>query len=152
MALSQADDTALVAVKVVESGYPLRGQLETRGERPGDPVRVGEIPPPGAFWVEERLLSVLGIRLGETIQLGELTAPVSRVIHAESDRGGALFQVAPRLMFNRADLARSGLLIEGSRVAYVTQLTGSAAALNTLQAWIEEANMSPLILLILRDK
>ncbi len=137
VALNDDDDSTLISVKVVEAGYPLRGELSTSDARFGGETRSGEIPAPGEFWVEERLLGDLSIELGDTLYVGALGFPVTRVITYESDRGGSLFQIAPRVMFNRADLAAAELLGEGSRVRYVTQLAGSAGALDNLQEFLK---------------
>ncbi len=138
VALNADDDSALVSVKVVEAGYPLRGELATSTARFGGESLTGDIPEPGEFWVEERLLSELGAELGDTLYVGSLGFPVTRVITYESDRGGSLFQIAPRVMFNRADLAAAELLGEGSRVRYTTQLVGDVNALETLQESLSE--------------
>lgn len=137
VALSEDDRSALISVKVVEQGYPLRGELVSRSARIGGTPISGEVPGPGEFWVEDRLLGELGVNLGDTLLVGALEFPVTRVITYESDRGGSIFQIAPRLMFNRADLAASELLVEGSRVEHVTQLAGSSAQLDELTDFIE---------------
>lgn len=137
VALTDDDDSSLIAVKVVAEGYPLRGELQV-SDQLGSTVQLAQgIPAAGEFWAEGRLLSELGLAVGDKIQVGKLNLPISRVIHYESDRGGSLFQVAPRVMFNQADLDASGLIGPGSRVRYTLQLKGEEPQLQALRSWTE---------------
>jgi len=138
VALTDDDDSSLIAVKVVAEGYPLRGELQISDQLGSDARLANSVPGPGEFWVEGRLLSELGLSVGDKIQVGRLSQAITRVIHYESDRGGSLFQVAPRVMFNQADLEASALIGPGSRVRYVLQLLGDQPELQTLRAWAEE--------------
>lgn len=151
VALTEDDDSSLVAVKVVEEGYPLRGELRVSESLASTVALANGIPKPGEFWVEGRLLSELGLKVGDRLQVGELLQPITRVIHYESDRGGSLFQVAPRLMFNQLDLASSGLIGPGSRVRTAVQLMGDEAALKNLRGWVQSVDIPGLRLQGLRD-
>lgn len=151
VALTDDDDSSLIAVKVVAEGYPLRGELQV-SEQVGAEVSVAEgVPAAGEFWVEGRLLSELGLSVGDKIQVGRLNQAITRVIHYESDRGGSLFQVAPRVMFNQADLDSSGLIGPGSRVHYALQLTGEQTALELLQQWVKKQAIPGLQVQGVRD-
>lgn len=136
VALNDEDDTALVSVKVVEAGYPLRGELISRTTRVGGAPLSGEIPQAGEVWVEDRLLADLRLNIGDTLFVGALAHPITRVITYESDRSGSLFQIAPRVMLNRADLEAAELLGEGSRVNHITQLVGEADQVTALQGFV----------------
>lgn len=151
VALTDDDDSSLIAVKVVSEGYPLRGELQV-SERVGGDVSVATgVPAPGEFWVEGRLLSELGLAIGDKIQVGRLNHAITRVIHYESDRGGSLFQVAPRVMFNQADLEASVLIGEGSRVRYALQLNGEEAELDALRHWVKQQDIPGLQVQGVRD-
>ncbi|MGB0865152.1 MAG: ABC transporter permease, partial [Granulosicoccaceae bacterium] len=151
VALTDDDDSSLIAVKVVAEGYPLRGELQI-SEQLGSAVAIADgIPAAGEFWVESKLLSELGLAVGDSIQVGRLNQAITRVIHYESDRGGALFQVAPRVMFNQADLDDSGLITEGSRVRYALQLGGEQSALESLQSWTKAQEYPGLQIQGVRD-
>lgn len=151
VALTDDDNSSLIAVKVVAEGYPLRGELQV-SEQVGAEVSVAEgVPAAGEFWVEGRLLSELGLSVGDKIQVGRLNQAITRVIHYESDRGGSLFQVAPRVMFNQADLDNSGLIGPGSRVRYALQLRGEESVLKTLQQWAKEQTIPGLQVQGVRD-
>lgn len=132
-----AGDTAqLVEVKAVSAGYPLRGALRVADEAFGTERVTDGIPAPGTVWVDERLLGVLGLKIGESIKLGALQFNIAQVITFEPDRGGNLFNFAPRLLMNAVDLDRTRLLGPGSRVSHGLLLAGAPEALATTRAWI----------------
>jgi len=131
--------TALVSVKAVGAGYPRRGVLKLMRERFGAiqaaaEIAAGGIPPPGAAWVDARLLSDLQLEPGQSLQLGNLTLKATALIAYEPDRGAGFGDLAPRLILNVDELAASGLLSLGSRASYTWQLTGSAKALAAAEA------------------
>ena len=85
----------LVQVKAVEAPYPLRGTL--RVDAPGGPRN--QAPAAGEAWLEGRLRDRLGAEIGATaIQLGDAELLAAGHLVDEPDRGGNLFQLAPRLM------------------------------------------------------
>ncbi|MDB5814974.1 MAG: hypothetical protein JWN23_2091 [Rhodocyclales bacterium] len=138
------DDLAqLAAVKFVESQYPLRGSLKI-SDRMGGPSReAGRVPPPGEAWLEERLLTTLQVKPGDTVSLGNMKLRVGALITFESDRGSGFFNFIPRIMANAADLPRTGLMQEGSRVRYRLQIAAQGndargrAEVNRFESWIK---------------
>lgn len=151
VALTDDDDSSLIAVKVVAEGYPLRGELQVSDTLDGAVSVAGGVPAPGEFWVEARLLSELGLAVGDRIQVGRLNHPIARIIHYESDRGGSLFQVAPRVMFHQDDLADSGLIVEGSRVRNALQLRADEPRIAQFRAWAEAQDIPGLQVEGVRD-
>ena len=63
---------------------------------------------------------------------------VARLLVDEPDRGGNLFQLAPRLMITYADAGRSGLLGAGSRVRNRLLLAGEPSDVAEMRAWLVE--------------
>jgi putative ABC transport system permease protein len=125
----------LVQVKAVESPYPLRGQLQV--QTPQGPL--SRMPDEGQAWLENRLRDRLEITIGSgSLQLGELTLDAAGLLVDEPDRGGNLFQLAPRLMINYRDAERSGLLGAGSRVRNRLLLAGEPAAVAEMRGWLVE--------------
>lgn len=125
----------LVQVKAVEPPYPLRGRLRVAtpdGES-------GEVPPDGQAWVEGRLRDRLGVQIGTTtLQVGETDLLAAGLLVDEPDRGGNLFQLAPRLMINYAEAGRSGLLGPASRVRHRLLLAGTDDAVQAMRVWLSE--------------
>ncbi len=127
------EQPVLVQVKAVDALYPLRGRL--RVETPAGPA--AEAPAPGQAWLEGRLRDRLGATVGKTdIQLGEAQLLAAGVLVDEPDRGGNLFQLAPRLMVSYQDVLRSGLLGPASRVKHRFLIAGDPAQVRAMQAWL----------------
>lgn len=124
----------LVQVKAVEHPYPMRGRLQVSTP---DGAR-DHAPPPGSAWLEGRLRDRLGAVIGETpVQLGDIELRAAGHLVDEPDRGGNLFQLAPRLMVAYADAGRSGLLGPASRVRHRLLLAGEPEAIRDMRAWLE---------------
>jgi putative ABC transport system permease protein len=139
MALSgkEADRNALVAVKAVSDGYPLRGRLRV-SDAPGAadyPTR--DIPARGEVWVDPQLLLSLGATPGDRIKLGESTFRIARVIAIEPDRGSQFINFAPRVMLNLADLPATQLITNGSRVTYRLLMAGKRETVRAFAAPLE---------------
>lgn len=129
--------TQLAAVKAVGEAYPLRGTLRVADQAygAGRPVRHG--PAPGTVWLESRLLNALALEPGDTLELGAATLRVGRVLIHEPDRGGELFNVAPRLLLHQDDLPATELLQPASRVNHYLLVAGEAGGLRRFRAWVE---------------
>lgn len=132
----------LVAVKAVGPGYPLRGRLVLNGG-PGTPEQsVAAAPTPGEVWVDAGLLDALQLRVGDTLQLGEVGLTISRVIVLEPDRGTGFTTFAPRVMLHENDLATTALVQPASRVTYRLAVAAPADAVRgdaAVRAFVREA-------------
>ena len=134
---SQGGQSKLVALKAVESGYPLRGRLSIRSA-PGAPESVTrEVPGPGQAWVDAALLDAIGISIGDPILVGNSQLTVSAILVIEPDRGGGFMNFAPRVMMNRADVAATGLIQPTSRVNYRLAVAGPDSAFKPYVQWAE---------------
>ncbi|WP_338615616.1 FtsX-like permease family protein [Pigmentiphaga sp. CHJ604] len=127
----------LAALKAVRPGYPLRGSLRVAEgpTAPDQPTR--EIPAPGTAWVDPQLLSLLEVRVGDDLQLGDRHFRIARVITVEPDRGMNFINVAPRVMIREDDLASTGLVTFGSRITYRLLAAGQPAAAREYAAWLQ---------------
>ena len=76
------------------------------------------IPTPGTAWLEGRLLAALGLKVGDSFDLGASSFTIDRVLISEPDRGGQLFNIAPRVLINMADIESTQLVLPGSRVRH----------------------------------
>jgi putative ABC transport system permease protein len=133
----QGGATKLVALKAVEAGYPLRGSLQVSDApaAPGAPTR--EVPAPGEAWVDASLLEALALKMGDTLLLGDAGLRIARVITLEPDRGAGFMSFAPRVMLNKADVARTGLVQPASRVSYRFAVAGDALAVKRFSDWTD---------------
>ena len=133
----QGGAAKLVALKAVEAGYPLRGSLQvsTAPGAPGQPTR--EVPAAGEVWVDASLLEALGLKMGDTLLLGDAGLRIARVITLEPDRGAGFMSFAPRVMLNQADVPRTGLVQPASRVSYRFAVAGDTLAVKRFSDWAD---------------
>lgn len=135
---SQGGATRLVALKAVEAGYPLRGQL-TVADQPDGPERpTRDIPAPGQAWVDAAVLDSLGLKVGEPLLLGDARLRIGRVIVTEPDRGGGFVNFSPRVMLNLADMAATGLVQPASRLTYRLAVAGTPNQVAAFTGWAAE--------------
>ena len=127
----------LAEIKAVSKDYPLRGQLRTSTQVYDADVAASGVPAAGTAWLEPRLLSQLGLKVGDTIELGALRLLITAVLTQEPDRGGDFFSIAPRLMLNLQDLSATGLIQPGSRASYRTLIAGESKVIDKYRAWAE---------------
>jgi len=134
---AQGGASRLVALKGVESGYPLRGIV-----RLASPGGVGEtaardIPPRGQVWVDAAVLESLGLKVGDPLLLGESSFLIGAVIAVEPDRGAGFINFAPRVMVRADDIAATGLIQPASRVTYRTAVAGDDLQVRQFLAWAD---------------
>ncbi|QTD46328.1 ABC transporter permease [Ottowia testudinis] len=140
----QGGATRLVALKAVDAGYPLRGQLRLgrdAADRDGQPTQA--IPARGTAWVDAALLESLALRTGDTLLLGDASFRIAELIALEPDRGSGFMTFAPRVMLNAADLPATGLVQPASRITYRLALAGDDAAVRQYQTWAEAELKKP---------
>ena len=121
----------LAEVKAVSDGYPLRGVVRISDTAFGDDEATTGIPAPGELWVEPRLLQLLQLEIGDSVDLGTSTFTIRKLIRYEPDRAGDLFSVAPRVMMNSADLADTGLISTGALVSYRVLIAGDSDSIES---------------------
>ncbi|PVV10036.1 MAG: ABC transporter permease [gamma proteobacterium symbiont of Ctena orbiculata] len=139
-----AEATQLVQVKAVSDTYPLRGQMRIRDRVTGDDHVAEAVPASGEAWLEERLLPLLGIDVGDRIKVGKSSFRVSRIIVYEPDRSANLFRLAPRLLIPIGDIPETGLLGPASRVRHYLLLAGSSSQMSDYREWVEGQNIRGL--------
>ncbi|MBM3343137.1 MAG: FtsX-like permease family protein [Betaproteobacteria bacterium] len=130
------DKNVLADIKVIEQGYPLRGEVRIADQRHGEDRRVQDLPAPGTLWADERILSQLNLAPGDKITLGNSALTIAAVLTQEPDAAIGFINAGPRLMLNAADLDATGLVQTGSRIRYRLQIAGAAQAVDAYRAWI----------------
>ena len=140
---TQGGASKLVALKVVEPGYPLRGNL-TVASQPATPGSVTRtIPAAGEAWVDAPLLDAIGLKMGDSLLLGDASLKIAKIIVNEPDRGGGFMNFAPRVMMNRADLEATQLIQPASRLTYRMAVAGDEPRVKTFVAWARERVNQP---------
>ena len=135
---AQGGASRLVALKVVEPGYPLRGKLLLAGAAPGTELAANGIPAAGRAWVDASLLEALQLRLGDALLLGDSRFTIDSVIALEPDRGAGFMNFAPRVMIQRADIAATGLIQPASRLNYRMAVRGAEPQIKAFVAWADK--------------
>jgi putative ABC transport system permease protein len=128
----------LASVKAVSEAYPLRGRVEIATHADGDGTAADGIPHSGSVWVDSAILSSLQLSFGDQLTLGSKRFVIGGVITAEPDRGAGFMNFAPRVMLAASDLAATGLVQYGSRVAYRLLVAGKPADVRAYETWIKK--------------
>ncbi|HSH98630.1 MAG: ABC transporter permease [Methylophilaceae bacterium] len=134
-----ADASQLAEIKAVGEGFPLRGDLTVSQQAIGGGVsakaQAASIPSSGSVWIAPRLAQILDLKIGDTVDLGNRKLQVTAFLQNEPSRGGNMFNIAPRLLMNQADVASTGLIQFGSRARYQLLLASDRAEIADYAAW-----------------
>ncbi|MEQ1600651.1 MAG: FtsX-like permease family protein [Methylophilaceae bacterium] len=125
----------LAEIKAVNAGFPLRGDLTIAHSESGAGQIANSIPQAGTVWIEPGLANALTLKVGDALEVGERKLVVSAILQREPSRGGNMFNIAPRLLMNAADVPSTQLLQFGSRVKYQLLLAADAPVIGRYAAW-----------------
>ncbi len=106
-----ADKQLLAEMKAVDGGWPLYGEAALRGGGGNQAVQAALAQ--GAL-IAEGLADQLGLKVGDTISLGETQFTVSGVLSVEPDRAGEGFTLGPSVLIAFDRVAETGLVQPGS--------------------------------------
>ncbi|EXU75361.1 putative ABC transporter permease subunit YbbP [Erwinia mallotivora] len=130
MTMTWAGETPqLAAVKAVDNVYPMFGTLTTRP--------AGLKPAEGTVLAAPRLLSLLNLKAGNNLDVGDTTLRIAGEVIQEPDAGFNPFQTAPRLLINLADVAKTGAIQPGSRITWRYKFGGTAEQLSHYDRFID---------------
>jgi putative ABC transport system permease protein len=143
----------LASIKAISDTYPLRGQLKISADDYDTQTSINHGPSAGQAWVDNRVLTALNLKLGDSLTVGEKALQISQVIRFEPDKRGDFYNFSPRVMINQADLAATAVIQPGSRVHYGFQFSGDEQALTAFKDWLKpQLNPSQRILDIHQDR
>jgi putative ABC transport system permease protein len=131
------DAAQLAGIKAVTENYPLRGRMRIAEAANGPDRPASHGPDRGTVWLDERLFSALGVKVGDPIELGDARLKVAALLTLEPDRGATFFNFAPRVLMNLADVPATGLVQAGSRVYYYLLAAGEPAAVGAFDKWVK---------------
>lgn len=129
-------ELALVDMKAVSDGYPLRGQLEVADAPFATGAVTTELPQPGEAWVASALFQQFSLAIGDTIEMGDAAFTVTKVLTYEPDVGFSVFTDSPNVLINDTDLAATNLIQPGSRVRYNVLFAGAPDQLDAYAGWL----------------
>lgn len=135
--ISSETEIQLSSIKAVAPGYPLRGEVRTSQQSFGEEQVADGIPEPGTVWIEPRLLNVLGLGLGDNLEIGYAELRIAALLTHEPDRAGDFYSLTPRVLMNLEDLPATRVVQPGSRVRYRLLVAGAEGDLQRYRAWVE---------------
>lgn len=129
MTMTYAGDSAQLAdVTAADGNYPLYGALVTQ---PAD-LRSA----PGTVLVAPRLLALMGLKVGDALDVGDATLRIAGEVMQRPDGGFNPFQTAPGIVINTADVAATGAVQPGGRVTWRYLFAGTAAQLARFESFV----------------
>ncbi|MAD74777.1 MAG: ABC transporter permease [Rheinheimera sp.] len=129
--LFAGEQMQLATIKAVSDTYPLRGDLVLHRSASITSGPAGQLAP-GEVWFEARLLDLLQVNPGDTVELGEARLVVGGVIVNEPDAPLSVFGGSPRVIMHLADVPNTNIVQPGSRISYRYLFAGSTSALDEL--------------------
>ncbi len=138
--VSHDGQVLLCEIQSVETGYPLRGNIEI------DDGNVHLAPSAhsyavkgrgvgrGTVWADARLMRRFDLQVGDEVGIGLLRFRVAARVVKDIDQSIGFASFAPRVLMNQADVTGTGLLQEGSRISYRLMIAGDASQLAALRA------------------
>lgn len=144
----------LISAKAADANYPLLGQILSRPSSHAAIARSSHGPAVGEIWLEARALQLLGLQIGDAIELGHSQLTISALLIAEPDRAAGSFSLGPRALLHWDDMQASGVVQPGSRLQYRYLFSADAAVLSRLdqhfapriganQRWLDLATAQP---------
>jgi putative ABC transport system permease protein len=130
-------DSLLADVKAVAADYPLRGEVRLADRLFGDERIARETPAAGTVWVDDRLLTRLNLKPGDTLGVGQARLRIAALVTQEPDSVIGFINSVPHLLMNEADIAASGLIQTGSRVRYRLYVAGDSAMVDAYRRWAQ---------------
>ncbi len=127
----------LVWLKAAQSEFPLRGKLGISTKIFAPETTVEHMVSPDKVWVAPRLLTSLGLKVGDTVSLGEKSFNIEAILTNEPGAGGGLFNIAPRALILYEDVPETQLLQEGSRVRHTLMVSGDNAKIKLFRDYVE---------------
>ena len=129
--------SSLADIRGVSDGYPLRGEVRIADVLAGEPRAASGVPGPGEAWAEPALLARLGLNVGDTLRVGELSARIAQTLEFRPDEGWRFMELAPTVLLNLGDIGTTGLIQPGSVVEYEWLFAGNRRQVQSFRERLE---------------
>ena len=126
----------LVDLRAATPGYPLKGAVKVADEPFGLGQVTDQLPKTGEAWVESRLFQSLGLTIGKSIEIGEQSFVIKKVLSEVPDAGFSVFGGDPKVLIGEQDLAATHVIGPGSRATFSYFFTGSEQDLEAYYTWL----------------
>lgn len=121
------DELQLASVRAVDNAFPFYGELKLSPQ---------QAVTPGHIWLSARLLTLLKLKVGSSVELGNLQLTVAGELVSEPDQGFSPGLLAPRALMHLDDVPATGIEMAGSRVSYRYLFKGTTQPLASFEAWL----------------
>ncbi|MDT0649181.1 ABC transporter permease [Autumnicola edwardsiae] len=112
-AFPENQGTKLVQVRGIEGGFPYYGIVETEPQSAGNAYQEED-----AALVDETLMLQLGIAIGDSIKIGNVSLPISGALKSVPGSTSLFSSVAPPVLIPYKYISETGLVQTGSRIDY----------------------------------
>ncbi len=130
------DELALSDLRAVDAAYPLKGAIKVTDKVFGLPETTSDSLQAGEVWLDSRMFQLLQIDLGDSVDIGDASFTVTRVLSEIPDAGFSVFNTDPIALISSADLQKTQVTGPGSRVNYKYYFTGDSSDLNEYYDWL----------------
>ena len=130
------DEFQLSHIKAVDEHYPLLSKIKIADKLYGEDREIEHGPAEGEVWLAPRLFGLLGLKLGDEIELGETSLRVTAVLKHDPGQASSFVTIAPRLMMNILDIKKTAVIQPGSRVTYLTGFSGALDKRKDFEKWL----------------
>ncbi len=130
-----AEEQTLVELKAIDNAYPLYGDFTLENTAP-EKLKDNEI------LVEPLLMERLGVKRGETLEIGSALFVIKDLIVNEPDKLGLNIGFGPKTLISLEGMERTGLIQPGSLLRYHYRVKLNDPSISNLENIIEEANKS----------
>ncbi len=138
-AMAQHNGTStLTEIKAVDDAYPLYGTLETEPDTKLVAAATGDHT---GINVDPLLLSRLGLKLNDTLKLGQSELVVGSTIATEPDKISSGIAFGPRILMTQNNLAITKLVQPGSLVTNAYRIRLPQATLASARLVMDEAKI-----------
>ncbi len=151
--LMENGEMLLAGIKAASERYPLRGRLKITPSDYSQEKTTRQPPKQGEAWVQQRILSALKLKLGDSLTVGEKALTVTHILTYEPDKRGDFYSMSPRVLINAKDLSATKVIQPGSHVHYFFQFNGSKDRLAAFRKWTKpQLNPSQRLMDIHEDR
>ena len=116
----------MVNVKAIDEAFPLRGQLRTVPAL-NRSIQSGEV------WVSERAMSLLGLNIGDMLNIADARFKVTATISYDSNQETGFSGFSPTVIIHYSDVVKTNAIQVGSRIDYRLLLSGQPAQIQAFQ-------------------
>jgi putative ABC transport system permease protein len=133
------DDRAqLSEVRAVGEGYPVKGDIGLSPRHLEVAVPTRGVPARGTVWVDTRMVALLGVDGGQTIELGDRSFTIAGVFERDAEASVGFLSMSPRIVVNALDLPDTGLVQPASRISHRLMLAGPPADIARYRTFVSQ--------------